>query len=54
VLRFRTAVPTAAAAGQTATEFEPDGKAAAEIRDLWAFVSGELAKTRVAPVPAYA
>jgi chromosome partitioning protein len=54
VLRFRTAFPTAAAAGQTATEFEPDGKAAAEIRDLWAFVSGELAKTRVAPVPAYA
>lgn len=54
VLRFRTAFPTAAAAGQTSTEFEPDGKAAQEIRDLWQFVSGELAKTRVAPVPAYA
>lgn len=54
VLRFRTAFPTAAAAGQTATEFEPDGKAAAEIRELWGFVAGELRKTQLAATPAYA
>jgi chromosome partitioning protein len=54
VLRFRTAFPTAAAAGQTATEFEPGGKAAEEIRELWGFVSGELRKTQLAPVPVYA
>jgi len=54
VLRFRTAFPTAATAGLTATEFEPDGKAAAEIRDLWRFVSAELSKTQLAPAPAYA
>jgi chromosome partitioning protein len=54
VLRFRTAFPTAAAAGQTATEFEPDGKAAAEVRDLWGFVSVELNKTMLATTPAYA
>jgi len=46
VLRFRTAFPTAAAAGMTATEFEPDGKAAEEIRELWAFVSAELRKSQ--------
>ena len=54
VLRFRTAFPTAAAAGQTSIEFEPDGKAAAEIRELWGFVSVELRKTQLAPAPAYA
>jgi chromosome partitioning protein len=54
VLRFRTAFPTAAAAGQTATEFEPDGKAAAEVRELWGFVSNELKKTQLAAVAAYA
>lgn len=54
VLRFRTAFPTAAAAGQTATEFEPEGKAAAEIRELWGFVAGELRKTQLAAAPAYA
>jgi len=54
VLRFRTAFPTAAAAGQTATEFEPDGKAAAEVRELWGLVSNELKKTQLAAVPAYA
>ncbi len=32
VLRFRTAFPTAAAAGLTTTEFEPEGKAADEVR----------------------
>ena len=35
VLRFRTAFPTAAAAGLTTIEFEPDGKAAEEVRELW-------------------
>jgi chromosome partitioning protein len=54
VLRFRTAFPTAAAAGQTTTEFEPEGKAAEEIRELWNFVSAELKKTKLAAVPAYA
>ena len=54
VLRFRTAFPTAAAAGQTATEFEPDGKAAAEVRELWGFVLADLRKTQLAPAPAYA
>ncbi len=54
VLRFRTAFPTAAAAGQTTTEFEPDGKAAMEIRELWKFVSVELRKTQPAVTPAYA
>jgi chromosome partitioning protein len=54
VLRFRTAFPTAAAAGMATTEFEPDGKAAAEIRDLWRFVSAELKKSQLAATPAYA
>ncbi len=54
VLRFRTAFPTAAAAGMATTEFEPDGKAAAEIRDLWRFVSAELKKSELAAAPAYA
>ena len=54
VLRFRTAFPTAAAAGQTVTEFEPEGKAAAEIRELWGFVRAELQKTQLAAVLAYA
>jgi chromosome partitioning protein len=54
VLRFRTAFPTAAAAGQTTTEFEPEGKAAAEVRELWDFIAGELRKTRLAAAPAYA
>ena len=54
VLRFRTAFPTAAAAGLTTIEFEPDGKAAEEVRELWGFVSAELKKTQLAPAPAYA
>ena len=54
VLRFRTAFPTAAAAGQTTIEFEPDGKAAEEVRELWGFVSAELRKAQLAPAPAYA
>ncbi len=54
VLRFRTAFPTAAAAGMTTTEFEPDGKAAGEIRDLWRYVAAELKKSQLAAAPAYA
>lgn len=54
ILRFRTAFPTAAAAGQTVTEFEPEGKAAEEIRELWGFVSTELKKTQLAATLAYA
>lgn len=46
VLRFRVTFPAAAAAGLTSTEYEPDSKAADEIRDLWSFVAEELAKTR--------
>lgn len=53
VLRFPNAFPTAAA-GQTATEFEPDGRAADEIRELWGFVSAELRKTQLASAPVYA
>ena len=54
VLRFRVTFPAAAAAGQTSTEFEPDGKAAAEIRDLWSFVTGELNKSRRVVAHSYA
>ena len=54
VLRFRTAFPTAAAAGLTATELEPQGKAAEEVRELWGFISAELRKSQLAPAPAYA
>ena len=46
VLRFRVTFPNAAAAGETSTEFEPNGKAAEEIRALWGFVGAELKKTR--------
>lgn len=45
VLRFRVTFPAAASVGLTTTEFEPDGKAAAEIRELWGFVADELKKT---------
>ncbi len=44
VLRFRSAFPAAASAAQVTTEFETTGKAAAEIRELWAFVKAELRK----------
>jgi len=54
VLRFRVTFPAAASAGQTSTEFEPDGKAAGEIRELWGFVSEELKKTRRVQVPVFA
>lgn len=44
VLRFRSAFPAAAAAAMTATEYEPSGKAADEVRELYGFVTGELRK----------
>ena len=34
----------AAAAAMTATEYEPSGKAAEEVRELYEFVTGELRK----------
>jgi chromosome partitioning protein len=49
VIRFRAAFPAAAAAALASTEFEPSGKAAAEIRELWEFVAAELRK-QPAPV----
>jgi chromosome partitioning protein len=54
VLRFRVVFPAAAAAGLTSTEYEPDGKAAAEIHELWNFVTTELKKTRRVSTPVYA
>jgi chromosome partitioning protein len=54
VLRFRVTFPAAASAGLTSTEYEPDGKAADEIRDLWRFITEELGKTRRLAVPSFA
>ncbi len=54
VLRFRVTFPAAAAAGLTSAEYEPDGKAAAEIRELWGFIDQELRKTRRASEPSFA
>ena len=48
VIRFRTAFPSAAAAAMTATEYEPGGKAAEEVRGLWDFVAVELRKQQAA------
>ncbi|MGE0225530.1 MAG: AAA family ATPase [Acetobacteraceae bacterium] len=45
VLRFRSAFPAAGAAALAASEYEPQGKAAAEVRELWAFVANELRKS---------
>jgi len=42
ILRFRAAFPSAAAAAMTATEYEPAGKAAVEIRELWGYIRAEL------------
>ena len=44
IVRFRSAFPTAAAAAMASCEYEPGGKAAAEIKELWGFVSAELRK----------
>ncbi len=44
IVRFRSDFPAAASLGSTATEFAPSGKAADEVRELWAFVKAELAK----------
>lgn len=44
IVRFRVDFPASAAEGRTATETAPSGKAAAEIAELWGFVSAELLK----------
>lgn len=44
ILRFRSAFPAAAAGAMVSTEYEVAGKAAVEIRDLWGFISAELAR----------
>lgn len=44
-LRIRADFPVAAAAGQTALEIAPRGKAAEEVQALWQFVAGDLART---------
>jgi chromosome partitioning protein len=43
-LRIRADFPVAAAAGQTALEVAPKGKAAEEVQALWQFVAGDLAR----------
>ena len=49
VVRFRAAFPAAGAVGLTATEYEPGGKAAAEMTELWAYVGAELRKQHRPP-----
>lgn len=44
ILRFRSAFPAAASAALAATEYEPAGKAAVEIRELWGYIQAELRK----------
>lgn len=39
----RRAFARAVATGRAVTEFESDGKAAAEIRELWAWLADQLA-----------
>jgi chromosome partitioning protein len=41
---MRNAYQDAQGAGLGVTEFEPDGKAAYEIRDLWKWISRRLEK----------
>jgi chromosome partitioning protein len=43
----RVAIPQAMTAGQTATEFEPAGRAAAELQELWRTVDRMLAQNTV-------
>jgi chromosome partitioning protein len=43
-LRIRADFPVAAAAGRTATEAAPGGKAAEEVQALWQFVAADLAR----------
>jgi len=42
VMRFRSAFPAAASAAMVTTEYEPQGKAAGEVRELWEFITSEL------------
>src|SRR5215212_5133501 len=53
-LRIRADFPVAAATGRTTTETAPKSKAAEEVRALWQFVAGDLARTgrKRAGVPA--
>jgi len=44
-LRIRADFPVAAASGRTASEIAPGGKAAEEVRAIWQFVAGDLART---------
>jgi chromosome partitioning protein len=44
LLRFRADFPAAAIEGNVATEIAPRGKAAEEVRELWAFARTELSK----------
>ena len=41
---MRNAYADALALGMGVTEFEPRGKAAAEVRDLWAWIAGQMEK----------
>jgi chromosome partitioning protein len=43
-LRIRADFPVAAATGRAASEIAPGGKAAEEVRALWQFIAGDLAK----------
>ena len=54
VVRFRAAFPAAGGTGLTATEYEPGGRAAAEISEIWDYVDAELRKLRRPPPPALA
>ena len=44
LLRFRVDFPAAAVEGNVATETVPQGRAAEEVRELWAFAKAELGK----------
>jgi chromosome partitioning protein len=45
MLAQRTDYQDAFAAGQGVTEYAPDGKAAAEIRQLWSWIDQEIVAT---------
>jgi chromosome partitioning protein len=51
VVRFRAAFPAAGGAGLTVTEYEPGGRAAAEMAELWDYVGAELRKLNRPPLP---
>ncbi len=51
VVRFRAAFPAAGGAGLIVSEYEPGGRAAAEIAEIWAYVGAELRKLNRPPPP---